>query len=209
MKKIKLILSLVLLSFFIACSDDDAPVILTSDTYEADFSINPSTFPLGGGLDISAGDTGRVAQLDVENIDWDLQVRTIRTQDGGRPGVFLFGDQQTAGAVSALNVSESAGIATGSDGFLAFERVTTAMITALSADGVFDYDESSRDATALATAYQSLVIGDRIVNLDEENQPVYLIADREGNYAKFQMIRREGGGSVFIRWAKFTTDAVD
>lgn len=209
MKKISFLASALIMCIFISCSEDDAPVVLTSDTFEASFSINPSTFPLGGGLDLSASDTGRVAQLDVEDIDWDIQVKTIRTQDGGRPGVFLFGDDQTTGSVKAVNVSELSGIATGSTGFSGFERVTAAMISALSADGVFDFDESSRDAALLATAYEALVIGDRIVNLEEAEQPVYLVEDRGGDYFKFQLIRREGGGAVFIRWAKFTQDAVE
>lgn len=199
-----------------SCSEDDGPVVLTSDTFEGNFNINPGTFPEGGGLDLSASDTGMVAQIDTDAIDWDIQIKAIRTGAGGRPGVFLFGDDQTAGAVQAVNVSERAGIGLGSTGFTAFERVTTEMIDILSADGVFTFDpvtdldgEGKPDATQLAIAYQDLVIGDRIVNLEEADQPVFLVQDKSGSYYKFQMVLRENGGNVVVRWAKFTADALD
>ncbi len=198
------------------CSEDDGPVVLTSDTFQATFSINPATFPEGGGLDLSASDTGVVSQLDTEAIDWDIQIKTIRTGAGGRPGIFLYGDDQTSGSVQAVNVSDLSNQGTGLTGFMAFERVSSDMISALSADGVFTFDpetdldaEGKPDAEALSLAYQDLVIGDRIVNLEEGDQPVYLISDRGGNYYKFQMVNREGGGNVTIRWAEFTADAVN
>lgn len=214
-------LAILVLCLFIAglsgCSDeDDGPVILTSDTFEGSFNINPGTFPEGGGLDLSAGDTGVVSQLDTDAIDWDIQIKAIRTGAGGRPGVFLFGDDQTSGAVQAVNVSELSGIDTGSAGFMAFERVSSDMVSALSADGVFNFDpetdldsEGKPDANLLAIAYQNLVIGDRIVNLEEADQPVYLIEDRSGSFFKFQLVSRENGGTVVVRWAQFTADAVD
>ncbi|MDW3194225.1 MAG: hypothetical protein R8G66_17760 [Cytophagales bacterium] len=199
-----------------SCSEDDGPVVLTSDTFEGNFNINPGTFPEGGGLDLSASDTGVVAQLDTDAIDWDIQIKAIRTGAGGRPGVFLFGDDQTTGSVQAVNVSERAGIGTGATGFTSFERITTEMVDILAADGVFTFDpstdldgEGKPDATALAIAYQDLVIGDRIVNLEEADQPVYLVQDRAGSYYKFQMVLRENGGNVVVRWAQFTADALD
>ncbi len=207
---------LFLISLSSCSSEDDGPVILTSDTYEGSFNINPGTFPEGGGLDLSASDTGIVAQLDTDAIEWDIQIKAIRTGSGGRPAVFLFGDDQTSGAVRAVDVSELSGLGTGTAGFMAFERVSTDMINALSADGVFNFNpetdidsEGNPDANLLATAYQDLVIGDRIVNLEEADQPVYLIEDRGGNFYKFQMISRANGGTVVIRWAQFTEDAID
>lgn len=214
-------LAIVLLGLFItglsSCSEeDDGPVVLTSDTYEGSFNINPSTFPEGGGLDLSLSDTGVVSQLDTDAIDWDIQIKAIRTGAGGRPGVFLFGDDQTSGAVQAVNVSDLSGVSTGSTGFMSFERVTTDMVNALSADGVFNFDpetdldaDGKPDANLLAIAYQDLVIGDRIVNLEEADQPVYLIEGRGGSFYKFQLVIRENGGNVIVRWAKFTAEAVD
>lgn len=208
-----IITSLLLIT---GCSDDDEPAVLTSATYEASFNINPATFPKGGGIDLSAGDSGIVAQLDTDAIEWDIQIKAIRTGAGGRPGVFLFGDDQSAEAVRAVNVSELSSLETGSSGFEAFERVSAEMLSALAADGVFTFDpetdldsEGVPDAEALASAYQDLVIGDRIVNLEEADQPVYLVEDRGGSFYKFQMVSREGGGGATIRWAKFTSDAID
>lgn len=216
LKKLALLSVGIIIIGLAGCSEDDGPVVLTSDTFEGSFNINPGTFPEGGGLDLSASDSGLVAQLDTDAIDWDIQIKAIRTGAGGRPGVFLFGDDQTSGAVQAVNVSERAGIGTGSAAFTSFERVTTEMVDLLTADGVFTFDpatdldsEGKPDAIQLAIAYQDLVIGDRIVNLEEADQPVFLVQDRSGSYYKFQMVLRENGGNVVVRWAQFTSDALD
>lgn len=211
-----MLFGLFIFSLYSCSGEDDGPVILTSDTFEGTFNINPGTFPEGGGIDLSASDTGVVSQLDTDAIDWDIQIKAIRTGAGGRPAVFLFGDDQTSGSVQAVNVSDLSGIATGSTGFMGFERVTSDMVNALAADGVFNFDpetdldpDGRPDANLLAIAYQDLVIGDRIVNLEETDQPVYLIEDRAGSFYKFQLVSRENGGTVVVRWAQFTADAIN
>ena len=202
-----------------SCGDDepDAPTIDTN-TYEGTANINPNNFPAGIGLDLSQGDTGRVVQLDeVTNHEWDIQVITYRTAQGGRPGVILFGDSRnSAAAVQAVNVSDGMGVSMGSSGFLVYTQATTAHQQALSADGEFlfdpvlDVDANGRaDIAILTAAYQDLVIGDRIVNLDEGDQPVYLVRDRAGNLYKFMMVNREQGGATTLRWARFADSAID
>lgn len=205
-----------------SCGDDepDGPMEPTTDTstYEGTANINPNNFPAGIGLDLSAGDTGRVVQVDeVATIEWDIQVITYRTAEGGRPGIILFGDDRNnAAAAQAVNVSDGMGISTGSTGFAAYTQVTTAHQQALSADGEFLFDpvldvdaQGRADIDILEPAYQDLVIGDRIVNLAEADQPVYLVRDRSGNLYKFMMVGRESGGPTTLRWARFDTDSID
>ena len=205
-----------------SCGDDepDAPDGPTVDTatYEGTANINPNNFPAGIGLDLSEGDTGRVVQLDeVTNHEWDIQVITYRTAEGGRPGVILFGDSRNAAAaVQAVNVSDGMGVGMGAAGFAAYTQVTATHQQALSADGEFQFDpvtdvdgNGRADITILTAAYQNLVIGDRIVNLDEANQPVYLVRDRSGNLYKFMMVSRAQGGPTTLRWARFDDDSID
>jgi len=205
-----------------SCGDDepDTPSGPEIDdaTYEGTANINPNNFPAGIGLDLSAGDTGRVVQLDeVTALEWDVQVITYRTAEGGRPGVILFGDRRNSNAAAqAVNVSDGMGVGMGSAGFAAYTQVTTAHQQGLSADDEFlfnpvlDVDAQGRaDIDILIPAYQDLVIGDRIVNLDEANQPVYLVRDRSGNLYKFMMVGRENGGPTTLRWARFADDSID
>ena len=216
-----LLLLIGAIAFFQACGDDDGtpdgpPVDIS--TYEGTANINPNNFPAGVGIDLSAGDTGRVVQLDeVPTLEWDITAITYRTAEGGRPGIILFGDSRnSAAAVQAVNVSDGMGVGMGATGFAGYTRVTTAHQQALSADDEFlfdpvlDVDGNGRaDIEILTAAYQDLVIGDRIVNLDEANQPVYLMRDRSGNLYKWMMVSRENGGPITFRWARFADDAID
>lgn len=203
--------------YFQSCGDDDTSEPANM-TIEATANINPNNFPGGIGLDFSAGDNGLLVQLDNEaNFEWDIQVITYRTAEGGRPGVILWGDSRnSAAATQAVNVSDGLGATTGKTGFDGFTRVTTAMQQALSADDEFLFDpvldvdgQGRADIDILLAAYQDLVIGDRIVNLAEADQPVYLVRDRSGNLYKFQMVSRESGGATILRWEKFNAASVD
>ena len=118
--------------------------------------------------------------------------------------------------MQAVNVSDGMGVGMGAAGFAGYTQVTTTHQQALSADGEFlfdpvlDVDANGRaDIDILNAAYQDLVIGDRIVNLDEANQPVYLVRDRSGNLYKFMMVNRESGGATTLRWARFAPDSID
>ncbi|GAB5528094.1 MAG: hypothetical protein Roseis2KO_59660 [Roseivirga sp.] len=201
---------------FLSCGDDDDIVVDTA-TYQGTININPNNFPAGAGLDMSLGDTGRVAQLDeVTDLAWDIMIVTYRTAQGGRPGFLLFGDEDSSLPVRALNVSESSGIGTGLAGFNTFTQVDQTMTSNLRADGVFNFDpvndvdaQGRADGTILQAAYDDLVIGNRIVNLDPDDQPVYLIATREAVLYKFQMVERANGGATTLRWARFSNDAVN
>ncbi len=213
------LLFVMTLAIGLSCGDDDPPGPSTDTaTYEGTANINPNNFPAGIGLDLSAGDTGRVVQLDeVTALEWDINVITYRTAEGGRPGVILFGDSRnSAAAVQAVNVSDGLGIASGGAGFNAFANVTQAMQQALSADDEFlfdpvlDVDQNGRaDINILRAAYQNLVIGERIVNLAEADQPVYLVKDRSGNLYKFQMVSRAQGGATTLRWARFADGSIE
>lgn len=216
----KLLPSLLLITFIVAlysCGSDDGDIIVDTATYEGSININPNNFPAGGGLDMSEGDTGRVAQLDTEaTLPWDLMIITYRTAMGGRPGFLLFGDVNQSLPVRALNVSESHGIGTGSTGFNSFTQVDQTMTSNLKADGVFnfnpvtDVDGNGRaDGTILQAAYDNLVIGNSIVNLDPSDQPVFLVAIREALLYKFQLVERANGGQTTLRWARFSNDAIN
>ena len=202
-----------------SCGDDEpAGPTIDTGTYEGTANINPNNFPAGIGLDLSAGDTGRVVQLDeVPALEWDITVIAYRTAQGGRPGVILFGDSRnTAAAVQAVNVSDGMGVGMGAAGFSGYTQVTTTHQQALSADDEFLFDpvldvdgQGRADVQILEAAYQDLVIGDRIVNLDEANQPIYLVRDRSGNLYRFMMVGRESGGPTTLRWARFADSAID
>lgn len=203
--------------YFQSCGDDDTSEP-ANETIEATANINPNNFPGGIGLDFSAGDNGLLVQLDEEaNFEWDIQVITYRTAEGGRPGVILWGDSRnSAAATQAVNVSDGLGVGAGKTGFDGFTRATTAMQQALSADDEFLFDpvldvdaQGRADIDILLAAYQDLIIGDRIVNLAEADQPVYLVKDRSGNLYKFQMVSRESGGSTTLRWEKFDAASID
>ncbi len=205
--------------YFQSCGDDDSSGPTTDTaTYEGTASINPNNFPAGIGLDLSAGDTGRVVQVDeMSNLEWDIQVIAYRTAEGGRPGVILWGDSRnSAAATQAVNVTDGLGATSGKTGFDGFVRVTTAMQQGLSADDEFLFDpvldvdaQGRADIDILEAAYQDLIIGDRIVNLAEADQPVYLVKDRSGNFYKFQMVSRGQGGATTLRWARFDASSID
>ena len=204
------------IALFSSCNDDDenTPPPATT-TFQAMTNINPANFPAGVGLDLSAGDTGRVAALDVEpNIEWDISILTIKTGAGGRPGVFLFGDIETTGAVEGAKVSMINMTGIGPMAFENFIQVTTAMQDSLKADGVFAFDprvdkdaDGKPDAERLAEEYKKLVIGDKGIRRPEPEQEIYLIKDKYGAYHKFQFVMLANGGNITIRWAKFE-DAV-
>ena len=203
-------LPLILISlFFISCDSDDINPINTQ-VYEGIIQTNPQNFPSGGGIDFDADETGQIAQLDTAaNFQFDLRIIAYRTAEGGRPAVFLFGNETSTSSVLALDISGFSGIGTGANAFEGFLEVTTEMINALEPDGVFDFDPKvDVDAQGrplleiLEKAYSALVIGDKVVRLDEVDQPVFLIQTREGKMYKFQHVSREGGGAVTIRWAR-------
>lgn len=206
-----------LIAAFFSCGGNEGDIVVDTATYQGTININPNNFPAGAGLDMSVGDTGRVAQLDqVPNLFWDIMIITYRTAQGGRPGFLLFGDENTDLSVKALNVSESSGIGTGLAGFNAFTMVDQTMTSNLKADGEFlfnpvlDVDAQGRaDGAILQAAYDDLVIGNRIVNLDPDDQPVYLIATREAILYKLQMVERVSGGATTLRWARFSNDAIN
>ena len=210
-------LALMGLLAYCAVSCDTTPEVpVDTDTYEGTFNIQPNSFPAGGGVDLNAADSGQVAQLDsATSFPWDIKMITYRTSQGGRPGIFLYGDSATTGSVRAVDVSALSGIATGLTGFNAFTEVSVAMQDAATTDGVFDFDpavdvddQGNPDGTKLAAAYAKLVIGDQINNLATDDQPVFLMISREGLYYKVQMISRENGGDVAFRWARFADDAI-
>lgn len=206
-----------LIVVFLSCGNDDGGIVIDTATYEGTININPNNFPAGAGLDMSEGDTGRVAQLDTEsNLPWDLMIITYRTAEGGRPGFLLFGDVNSDLSVKAINISEHSGIGTGLAGFNAFTQVDQTMTSNLQSDGVFNFDpvtdvdgQGRADGTILQAAYDDLVIGNSIVNLAPADQPVYLVATREAVLYKFQMVERTNGGSTTLRWARFSNDAIN
>lgn len=212
----KMISPFLLLCLF-ACEKKEAIIPADTSTYEAYLEINPASFPAGGGLDLDNQGTGGIAQLDADpSFDYDLKMLTFRTSKGGRPAIFLAGNTNAIPAVAALNVSDFAGTGLGDEGFGAFERVSALMIQALKSDGIFDFDpttdlddEGKPDVTILTAEYQKLVIGDKVVNLETEEQPVFLIRTLEGTYFKFQHVKRENGGRVLFRWARFGEDAIE
>ncbi len=194
----------------IACSsEDDAPVIDTA-VYEGSIQTNPQSFPAGGGLDLDFNGIGGIAQLDTAmGFQYDLKILAYKTSDGGRPAIFLSGDESSSGAAEAVNVSDVSGIGLGASGFESFEIVTDEMIAALAPDGVFafdpavDVDDTGKpDIVKLESEYEKLVIGDLVVRLEEAEQPVFLVKSREGDLYKFQHITREGGGVAKVRWAR-------
>ena len=218
MRKINNCVYAILFFILVSCGSDDSSTPQPStDTYEATININPNNFPAGGALNLTLDDIGKVAQLDVETtFDWDIKIIAYRTSQGGRPGVFLFGDSESTSAVKAVNVSELAQIGLGDTGFDEFTRVTVAMQEALQPDDVFGFDPlvdvdimGNPDLTLLEAAYQNLVIGDKIVNLPEADQPVFLVRSKGGVLFKFQLVRRENGGDTLLRWSRFGQDAID
>ncbi len=220
MKTRKVLVVLICITIIlVGCSDDDTPeVTFSTETFEGTGMINPANFPAGVGLDLSAGDTGRVAQLDAEaGLDWDLMILTYRTSQGGRPGIFLFGDQTVTDAAEGLDISAAATeVGTGAGAFTSFTNVTSAMQSALTTDGVFDFDPETdvddsgmSDLDLLLAAYENLVIGNAVINLEESDQPVFLIRSKEGDLYKFQFVQLEMGGTINLRWARFATDAIE
>lgn len=196
---------------------DTDPVNTGNSGYsEAYVEIQPQSWPAGGGLDLGLNGTGAVGQMDINPaFNWDIKVMAYRTNQGGRPGIFLSGDVNTAQKAYAVNVSQHFGLGTGLDGFNAFTSVSAAMIDSLKADGVFTFDplvdvdqNGEPDAAILLAQYDNLVIGNSVVDLDESEAPVFLVRDLEGNYHKFQHVRRENGGRVLLRWDQFESSQI-
>jgi len=178
---------------------------------EAYVEIQPQSWPAGGGLDLGLNGTGAVGQMDIDpEFNWDLKVIAYRTNQGGRPAIFLSGNTATTEKSYAVNVTQNFGVGIGLDGFTAFTSVSSAMIDSLKADGIFSFDplvdvdeNGNPDADLLLTQYDNLVIGNSVVDLAESEAPVFLIKDLEGKYHKFQHVRRENGGRVLLRWGSF------
>ena len=202
---------LLSLSLFITagCESEDDP-LPPPEVFENTANINPANYPNGAGLDLNAETDGLLSQLD-ENTDmeWDIQIITYRTNQGGRPGIFLYGDSQTSGAVTGANVSALTNEFLGSSGFEAFVEITADMRNALQPDEPFTFnprtdttDDGRPDAAQLAAAYDELVIGDDVIRLDEADQPTFLITSREQILYKFQFAGLEGGGGIRVRWAR-------
>ncbi|MFT3753094.1 MAG: hypothetical protein QM800_09530 [Paludibacter sp.] len=179
----------------------------------------PQNYPEGFGVDF---ETDSIVSLDeYPNFKYDLKMLAWRIQDpvtgayGGRPVVFLWGNTATPTRAMALNVSEFAGIQPGPEGFAGFKYVTKAMEDNLKADNTLPIDPNDTvlypwkdgfiqmSEATLLSAYQSLVIGDKVVRLAESVSPVWLIRTSDGNYFKWQHIERQGGGHVPIRWYRF------
>ena len=219
MKKVcfRVYLLLIATVFLLACEEDEITPTVDTNTYEGLMEVNPANFPGGAGLDLSVGDTGSIAQLDATpNFEWDIKVMTYRTSQGGRPAVYLFGDNTMQNAVKALNISTFANLGLGEQGFNAFDQVSTEMQNALQADGVFNFDpavdldeKGQADAQKLSDAYQALQIGDKVVRLNPNEQPVFLVQDRSGALYKFQYVQLEGGGKVTLRWARFAESSIE
>jgi len=185
----------------------------------------PQNYPEGFGVDF---ETDSIVSLDEHpNFKYDLKELAWRIQDpvtgvaGGRPVVFLWGNTTTVTKAMALNVSEFAGIELGAEGFAVFKYVTRAMEDSLKADGKLPINpndtvlypwkngyELMSEAT-LTSAFQVLLIGDKVVKLAEADSPVWLIRTSDGNYFKWQHIERQGGGHVPIRWYRFKSYEMD
>ncbi|WP_282035954.1 leucine-rich repeat protein [Saccharicrinis aurantiacus] len=185
----------------------------------------PQLYPAGFGVNFVKEE---IVSLD-ENPDfkWDLKMKAWRIMDpetmsyGGRPVVFLYGDESTNPNTMGLNVSESSGVELAYLGFDNFKYVTADMQKQLKPDGVFPInpdDEAlypwangfiTMSESLLFDAYDTQVIGGRGVRLPESEAPVYLIKTTEGKFVKWQHIERQGGGHVPIRWYVFSDDEVE
>jgi len=186
---------------------------------------NPQNYPEGFGVDL---DTDSISSLDEHpTFKYDLKMVAWRIQDpitgvaGGRPVVFLWGNESTSTKAIGLNVSEFAGIGLGSEGFAEFKYITKAMENSLKADSKLPINPNDtilypwkdgyiqmKEATLLS-ACQALVIGDKVVRLTESSSPVWLIKTSNGSYFKWQQIERQGGGHVPIRWYRFKRSEMD
>ena len=185
----------------------------------------PQNYPAGFGVDF---ESDSIVSLDeYPNFKYDLRMLAWRIQDpvttayGGRPVVFLWGNESTPTKALALNVSAFAGIGLGEEGFAEFNYVTRAMKDSLKADNKLPIDPNDTllypwkdgfiqmSEATLLSAYQALVIGDKVVRLAEADSPVWLIRTAEGNYFKWQHIERQGGGHVPIRWYRFKPFEMD
>lgn len=198
--------------------------IISTDQTPAEgiLETNPQNYPAGYAVDF---ETDSIVSLDVHpDFVYDLKMLAWRIKDtitnvyGGRPVVFLWGDESATSQAKALNVSEFAGIGLGEDGFNEFKSVTKAMEANLEADGIFslnmnDYNWSDGyiliSEDTLLAAYSKLVIGDKVVSLEESVSPVWLIKTSDGNYFKWQHIERQGGGHVPIRWYQFKSYEIE
>jgi hypothetical protein len=185
----------------------------------------PQNYPAGYGVDFESDSIVSLDQF--PNFKYDLKMLAWRIQDpvtggyGGRPVVFLWGNTSTPTRALALNVSSFAGVKLGAEGFAEFKYVTRAMEDSLRADNPLPIDPNDTtlypwkdgfiqmSEALLLNAYQSLVIGDKVVRLAEAESPVWLIRTSDGNYFKWQHIERQGGGHVPIRWYRFKAFEVD
>jgi hypothetical protein len=206
----------------------DNEIISTDQTpTEGILETKPQNYPSGYGVDferdsISSLDLHPDFQYDLKMLAWRIQ-DTITGAYGGRPVVFLCGDESTVTKAKALNVSEFAGIGLGVDGFTEFKYVTKSMQENVKADGVFPMSTNANDSSlyewkdgfmlisesTLLAAYSVLVIGDKVVRLEEAVSPVWLIETSDGNYFKWQHIERQGGGHVPIRWYQFKSYEIE
>jgi hypothetical protein len=202
----------------------ESSVVTEQTPKEGILETKPDNYPLGYGVDF---ETDSIVSLDqYPTFQYDLKMLAYRIKDpvtgayGGRPVVFLWGDVSMAHPAKALNVSVFAGFGLGLDGFNEFQYVTKAMRDSLKADAVFPIDPSDESLypwsdgfmlmseALLLNAYSVLVIGDKVVRLEQSQSPVWLIKTSDGNYFKWQHIERQGGGHVPIRWYQFKSDEI-
>jgi len=210
-----------------ACKKEKTDPILTTDQMPSVgiLETKPQNYPAGFAVDF---ESDSIVSLDQQpTFKYDLRMLAWRIKDtatgsyGGRPVVFLWGNTASQTKALALNVSTFASIPLGADGFTAFKHVTKEMKLALKPDTVFPINPD--DTTLykwqdgfiimkedlLLNSYKVLVIGDKVVRLEQNVSPVWLIKTAEGNYFKWQHIERQGGGHVPIRWYRFKSNEID
>ena len=213
--------SLIFSFLLIGCTPNSDPKLVCTEQIPSTgiLETKPQNYPAGFAVDF---ETDSIVSLDeYPDFEYDLKMLAWRIMDektgayGGRPVIFLWGDQSTQRNAKALNVSEYAGIGLGAEGFVEFREVTLAMQSALQADGVFPINPDNEEQypwkdgyilieeEELTDAYSVLVIGDKGVRLPEKSSPVWLICTADGNLFKWQHIERQGGGHVPIRWYRF------
>ena len=163
----------------------------------------PQNYPAGYAVDF---ETDSIVSLDeYPDFEYNMKMLAWRIMDektgsyGGRPVIFLWGDETKDRKAKALNVSEYAGIGLGAEGFVEFKEVTLAMQSALQADGVFPMDPNNEelypwkdgyiilDEAELVEAYQVLVIGDKGVRLPESGSPFWRLYAAEGIFLSLEI----------------------
>ncbi len=219
--KKKIVFILIMILAIISCekNSEDFGTYTSEDSHEGTLETNPKTYPSGYGIDF---ETDSIVSLDeYPDFEYDLKMMTYRINDtitgdyGGRPVVFLYGDSTTTESASAVDMTTFSDTYIGSDGFDALTTISEDMTKSLACDGAFDLDTANYEWSngymlisedELESYYDVLVIGDKVVDLTEDESPVYLIETSDGNYFKWQHVERQGGGHVTIRWSVFNEE---